>query len=63
MEELVKLLVAGQFAPYAVAGASLFKLLAPASLTKRIPDVIMIIINAVAMHSDKSTDFKGNPKK
>ena len=62
--DLVTVLMATPYAPQvlAVCGiARAFTILAPTSLTAKIPNKVMKVINILALSSNKSVDNAGNP--
>lgn len=65
--QLVDLLLTSPYSQYVIAGiflAKLFVWFAPVSLTEKIPDKVMVLINilAVSISKVKPTDLKGNLK-
>lgn len=66
-DQLVDLLLTSPYAQYVIAAIFLSKLFvwfAPVSLTEKIPDKVMVLINilAVSISKVKPTDLKGNLK-
>ena len=64
MDELLEMLINSPYGQYALAWCLLcriFVTVAPLKLTEKIPDVIMTIISACALASNKKADNKGNP--
>lgn len=65
MDSIINYLLTTPYAQYFMAFCLLcriFTSLAPVSLTEKVPDVVMIWINAFALASNKTVDNKGNPK-
>tara|TARA_B100001057_G_scaffold500516_1_gene616041 strand:+ start:5148 stop:5345 length:198 start_codon:yes stop_codon:yes gene_type:complete len=64
MQEIIEMLFNTDYGQYVMAACLLcrvFVTVAPVKLTMHIPDVLMMLISAMALASNKRADNKGNP--
>lgn len=65
MDEVIAYIMTTEWAAYFIAVClvcRIFVTIAPASWTEKMPDWAMVLINKLALESNKDVDNKGNPK-